>query len=897
MAEGALNKVAEGVIGQLGNLVVQEIGLLWGAKDDLEKLQKTVSAIKAVLLDAEEKQVQSHAIKDWVENLKDALYEADDVLDNFSTESLRREQMTRNKKAKKVRIFFSKSNQLAYGLKMAHNIKAIREKLDAINANRMEFHLVERVVETQVRSRMRETHYFVRADDVIGREDDKKVILKRLLDSNIEENVSILPIVGIGGLGKTTLAQLVFNHEEIQKHFEKKLWVCISDDFDVRIIVEKILECAKGKKQEENLAMNTLVNELEKEIDGKRYLLVLDDVWNDDSLKWDDLKGLLLNGARGSRILVTTRGKNVAEVAKTIEPYFLSGLNEEESWSLFRQKAFEKGQEPENLRIREIGKEIVGRCRGIPLAIKTIGSILYFKKTEEDWLSFKNNEFSKVDQKENDILPTLRLSYDHLPSNLNLKQCFAYCSLFPKDYMFNKKTLIQQWMAQGFIKLSAENQCIEDVGHEYFMDLLWRSFFQEVEEDDWGNIKFKIHDLMHDLAISVAGLENRTCGINGETVAEKTHHVSFGINLSSSSQIPNSLSKACRMRTFLLPNQSLRISKQKVWERSTCDAFFSSFKFLRLLDLNHTGISNVPYSIGKLKHLRYLDLSHNKNIKMLPNSITRLHNLQTLKLSWCRALKELPRDFYKLVNLRHLVIDCCFNLSHMPRGLEQLTNLQTLSNFVLSKKSDSVSGLTRVLKELHGLRGDLEILDLRHGKDGALEPNILKEKHLQNLTLFWLIEDVDEADVGYDEMSLEALQPHPNLKRLCIRNNGGGTFPSWLPSLTNLVRLVLINQKKWQHLPSLVSFPSLKYIYLESLDSLENISEMEWQSLSRLSSLILITLPNLVSIPVGIQHITTLQSLCIMDCPISLERCKRETGEDWPKIAHIPSLEGDLYGL
>uniref|UniRef100_A0A2N9FC35 Rx N-terminal domain-containing protein n=1 Tax=Fagus sylvatica TaxID=28930 RepID=A0A2N9FC35_FAGSY len=559
MAEGALNKVAEGVIGQLGNLVVQEIGLLWGAKDDLEKLQKTVSAIKAVLLDAEEKQVQSHAIKDWVENLKDALYEADDVLDNFSTESLRREQMTRNKKAKKVRIFFSKSNQLAYGLKMAHNIKAIREKLDAINANRMEFHLVERVVETQVRSRMRETHYFVRADDVIGREDDKKVILKRLLDSNIEENVSILPIVGIGGLGKTTLAQLVFNHEEIQKHFEKKLWVCISDDFDVRIIVEKILECAK--------------------------------------------------------------------------------------------------------------------------------------------------------------------------------------------------------------------------------------------------------------------------------------------------------------------------------------------------DLNHTGISNVPYSIGKLKHLRYLDLSHNKNIKMLPNSITRLHNLQTLKLSWCRALKELPRDFYKLVNLRHLVIDCCFNLSHMPRGLEQLTNLQTLSNFVLSKKSDSVSGLTRVLKELHGLRGDLEILDLRHGKDGALEPNILKEKHLQNLTLFWLIEDVDEADVGYDEMSLEALLPHPNLKRLCIRNNGGGTFPSWLPSLTNLVRLVLINQKKWQHLPSLVSFPSLKYIYLESLDSLENISEMEWQSLSRLSSLILITLPNLVSIPVGIQHITTLQSLCIMDCPISLERCKRETGEDWPKIAHIPSLEGDLYGL
>uniref|UniRef100_A0A2N9G5H1 Disease resistance protein RGA3 n=1 Tax=Fagus sylvatica TaxID=28930 RepID=A0A2N9G5H1_FAGSY len=545
-------KVAEGVIGQLGNLARQEIGLLWGVKDDLEKLQNTVSTIKAVLLDAEEKQVQSHAIKDWVENLKDALYEADDVLDDFSTESLRRELMTRNKKAKKVRIFFSKSNQLAYGLKMAHNIKAIREKLDAINANRMEFHLVERVVETQVRSRMRETHYFVRADDVIGREDDKKVILERLLDSNIEENVSILPIVGIGGLGKTTLAQLVFNHEEIQKHFEKKLWVCISDDFDVKIIVEKILECAKGKKQEENLAMNTLVNDLQKEIDGKRYLLVLDDVWNDDSLKWDDLKGLLLNGARGSRILVTTRGKKVAE---------------------------------------------------------------------------------------------------------------------------------------------------------------------------------------------------------------------------------------------------------------------------------------------------------------------------------------------------------CHELSHMPRGLEKLTNLQTLSKFVLSKKTGSVSGLNRVLKELHGLRGELTISNLRHGKDGLLESNILKEKHLQILILRWLEEDVDEADVGYDEMSLEALQPHPNLKRLCIWNNGGVRFPSWLPLLTNLVRLALYNQKKWRHLPSLVNFPSLEYFALESLDSLENISEMEWQSLSRLCKLSLVALPNLVSIPMGIQHITTLQILWISECPISLERCKRETGEDWPKIAHIPSLGGDLSRL
>ena len=142
-----------------------------------------------------------------------------------------------------------------------------------------------------------------------------------LLDSNIEENASILPIVGIGGVGKTTLAQLVFNEEKMQKHFDKKLWLFVSDDFDVKIIVEKILESAKGKKLE-NLEMNTLINDLQKEIDGKRYLLVLDDVWNDDSQKWDSLKSLLLSGERGSRILVTTREEKVAKISKTIEHTF-----------------------------------------------------------------------------------------------------------------------------------------------------------------------------------------------------------------------------------------------------------------------------------------------------------------------------------------------------------------------------------------------------------------------------------------------------------------------------------------------------------------------------------------------------------------------------------------------
>ncbi|KAL4601015.1 hypothetical protein ACB092_11G241500 [Castanea dentata] len=940
MAEGVLFDVAKGIIEKAGNHAIQEIGLLWGVKDEIEKLRKTVSTIHAVLLDAEEQQYKNQ-VKEWLESLKDVIYDADNLLDDISTEALRREVMTRDKKAKEVRIFFSKSNQLAYGFKMGHKVREMRERLDTIAANR-KFLLEERLVETQVRYMARETHSFVHTDNVIGREKDREKIMRILLDANVEENVSILPIVGLGGLGKTTLAQLVFNDKNIKKHFERKMWVCVSDNFNVKIIVEKILESAKNKKLE-TLGMDTLIIDLKKEIDEKRYLLVLDDVWNEDPKKWLSLTDILKSGARGSKILVTTRSNKVAKITQTVPPYMLEGLNEKESWSLFKQMAFEKGQEPENSKFKEIGKEILKKCRGVPLAIRTIGSLLYFKNTEKEWLSFKDSELSNIPQEENDILPTLKLSYDHLPSYL--KQCFAYCCLFPKDYKIHKPTLIQMWMAQGFIRPLNQNQCLEDVGHEYIIDLLWRSFFQEVEKDERGNIlQFKMHDLMHDLAKLVAGSYSTTCNLKEEIIDEKNLHVSFGGQ--SQLQIPSSLFRASRIRTFMLQG------KVKSLDESIYVTIVASFKFIRLLDLHHMDIRTVPSSIGKLKHLRYLDLSDN-SIRMLPNSITRLHNLQTLKLFECHSITKLPSGFTKLVNLRLLEIN---TLTHIPRGWEQMTSLQALSVFKFEIKRNSglkdlqgsnelkfpklqeislynyegvkfpnwMSSLTTLvefrledsnkcqhlppleqlpnLKQWQGFKS-LQSLEITRCPNLISLPegiNVLTS--LQRLDIWFCpkLKSLPEGIQGLTSLQTLEIWHCPKLKSL----------PEGIQGLTSLQTLEIWDCPKLKSLPEgiqgLTSLQTLRIWHCPKLKSLPEGIQDIWdcpklkslpegiQGLTSLHTLDIWDCPKLKSLPKGIQGLTSLNTLQITSCPILLKRCERETGKDWPKIAHIPNLKGDL---
>lgn len=857
MAERVLVNIVGQIIGWLGSAAAQEFGSIWDVGDELQDLNNTLSTITALLLDAEDQQLHSHRVRNWLERLEDVVYHVDDLLDEFSTDQALQQHnvMHRNRSVTKVRTFFSASNQLVSRRKMALKVKKLRKTLDKIAVDRRDFHLeaLPHEIGSQHSSSYRDTHSSVLEENVIGREADKMAIIKLVLDtkSGIEENVSVIPIIGIGGIGKTALAQLIFNDQRLEDHFDLKIWVWVSADFDVKLLVEKIITsgtyiCPK------DLEMEQLRRRLHGKLNKKRYLLVLDDVWNEELEKWESLRDLLVKDAKECRILVTTRSEKVAKLVGTVEPYHLEILDEDKSWSLFKKMAFGQEQEPADCKTMEIGKKIVKKCGGIPLAIRAIGGMLHFKNPETEWSPFVQKELLEISQTgnlDNMVLQTLRLSYDHLPSYL--KHCLAYCSLFPKGHRINVEMLIHLWMAQGFIKSLDPSQDLEDIGRECFMELLWRCFFQEVEREDvLGNIKTcKMHDLMHDLAIIMAGKKCAMVGSNRGAIQKESRHLSFHFHLDSFNKIPTSWTQAKRIRSILLPSQSFR-AIDEVFAKSFCEAITSNFKFLRMLELKKSGIKIVPESVGELKHLRYLDLSVNWDLQTLPNSITKLFNLQTLKLNHCR-LKELPRDIKKLVNLRHLEIREN-RLTRKPSGLCQLSKLRTLSQFVLSKESNcSAEEELNELGGLNNLRGLLEIKNLRHGMESK-GANFKDKHHLHSLHLHWGVLGVGGGAPGTVDhgMTLEGLRSIPNLRELKLEHYKGVEFPSWIPfSFTNLVKLEFRDCVNCQHLPLLNEFPYLRMLKLENMPSLEYIVSNHDLSItltmSSLRNLELYYLPNL----------------------------------------------------
>ncbi|XP_074313181.1 putative disease resistance protein RGA3 [Silene latifolia] len=684
----------------------------------------------------------------------------------------------------------------------------------------------------------------------VGRDDEVSDTIHRLLDST--ENVGFLTIVGIGGLGKTTLAKHVFNDTRIVSEYPVRFWVCVADQggapLDVKGILLKILESVECKIDEKS-TIEHLTSEYRRNLAGKKCLLVLDDIWTENASEWNKLKELLMISGSGSRIIATTRSKETARIigiGTHTDMVELEGLSKENSWRLFEMVAFKEGSSrPSNF--VAIGERIVEKCNNVPLAIKVLGTLLYDQPINK-WQSFETNGFAGICRSDNEVMSILKFSYDNLEPSV--KSCFAYCALFPKDFVIKKEMILNLWEAQGFIVPFHEGQSIENAAEEHFSILAKRCFFKDVMKNEYGEVEsFKIHDLMYDLAQKVSG--NEMCIVNSNThkLENGVRHVFLATNNIQDTHIPES-----KIRSFLwFENTGTGSDNEMV---NHVENLAKSWECLRALALKRLPI--LPDTIGNLLHLRYLNLA-NTSIQNLPNSIVRLYNLQTLNLNSCEKLKEWPKNFSKLVNLRHLYIDNCHELKCMPLDMSKMSNLRGLTRFVV--KDESKKGMQRVgqLKDLKALAmnlaGRISIIFRLNFKSAEVydwEGSCMEDaEHLNDMKLHFggrihlslslFFRQLEEMGAT-EESVIEKLKPHPNLRKFELQwykgekiGSWGTLKDNWATCLPNLVRIVLRRCDRLQQLPLLSKLLHLKHLHFYELPELKYM-EVEVKSKDGLES-------------------------------------------------------------
>ncbi|KAH7689316.1 P-loop containing nucleoside triphosphate hydrolase protein [Dioscorea alata] len=608
---------------------------------------------------------------------------------------------------------------------------------------------------------------------IYGRNDEIQRLIEFLTGPNVNNgNVSVVPIVGMGGIGKSTLAQFTFNNREIKNYFDKKAWICVSNHFDRYRITKEMLHVISPNVQCCSTSnLDFLERELQRHLTGKKFLLVLDDIWSDE---WQWLLAPLQSSqAQVIKIIVTCRDPMVLRSMDERNKIILKGIDHQEYWSLFLNCAFVENN-PDNYsrKLHDIGRRMVKKLMGSPLAAKTVGKLLGRDLTEKHWNAVLESDLWKLKTDAHDIMPALALSYYHLPPHL--QPCFVYCSLMRYHY-FEMEELIYMWIANGYIHESGINsKTMHDIGEEYYHGLLAMGFFDKVD-----STKVKMHDLMHDLAQLVS--HGEICIYNrgkDEKLSKNVRHVYAQglIDLGLVCETNN-------LRTLVLKQvggMSPFLNRE-------------AFKRVRVLVIIDHNMQELPDDISHLKHLQYLDLLRT-SIKSIPESLCGLYQLRVLKLP--QYLLTLPSQVHSLINL------------------EILDTLNRKNGLMCTQ-----------LRNLNKLRGWLSIVSLEiiRNKKEATKVKLNERRHIKELNLHWNIDKVDRCKHVVQEEVLEGLQPYPNLEQLYIEGYMGSKTPSWLmtPALQKLQKLYLFKCRNWACLPAALGLlASLKILHLNDIGNI-----------------------------------------------------------------------------
>ncbi|XP_024318419.1 putative disease resistance protein At3g14460 isoform X1 [Brachypodium distachyon] len=648
-------------------------------------------------------------------------------------------------------------------------------------------------------------------DTLYGRRDLFEQTLKDIITTsatNSSEKFSVLPIVGPGGIGKTTFTQHLYNDKRIDEHFSVRVWICISTDFDVLKISQQILSRIEGSNNANQTSLDQLQISIAQNLKSKRFLIVFDDIWECTDQSWENLLAPFMKGeAKGSMVLVTTRFPFIAKMVKSINPIPLEGLEPDEFFTFFEAFVFE-GKEPEDYQhaLNDVARNIAKKLKGSPLAAKTVGRLLRKDLSREHWMGVLENNEWQNQKNDDDIMPSLRISYDYLP--FHLKKCFPYFALFPEDYSFRNLEITQFWIAIGVI----------DKDEKYMEELLDNGFLVK-GNDRWGE-HYVMHDLLHELSRSVSSQEclniSSSVSFRADAIPKSIRHLSITMEDRYEGTFRREMVKL-RSKIDIVNLRALMIFRaygeniDKILKET-----FKEIEGLRVLLVEMSSADSLPKNFSKLLHLRYLRVSSPYGLSemSLPSALPIFYHLIFLDLQDWRSSSNLPEHISRLVNLRHFIAKNELH-SNVPE-VGKLEQLQELKEFHVKK--ETLGFEMEELGKLTHLGGELCLRNLEKvaSKEEANKANLALKRSLKTLTLVW---GTDQAVAGATDV-VDGLQPHDNLRELAIEDHGGGVGPPcWLCHdipFKHLESLALAGVT-WGTLPPFGQLPYLKIIRLKNI--------------------------------------------------------------------------------
>ncbi|KAH7660093.1 P-loop containing nucleoside triphosphate hydrolase protein [Dioscorea alata] len=803
------------LVERLANVIEEKAIMVLGVKDELQRLRRRMERIARVLKDAEKRRIQDETVKGWVDELKDLMYDADDIIDLCMIQGTgllldvdHHSQLPESSTTASTRVcchfpLLSCVRSVPSRYEIADKIKSLNDRLTEISEDKDKFNFIISSKSSADAYVMNEASYGQSSSllepDVVGWDiKDATKSLVELLVFPHEQKCRLFAIVGMGGIGKTTLAQQIYNDPKINDAFVLHSWIWVSKSFTSRADLLKEIIRNTGGRYGESTTIAELQNILCDVLCGKSLFLVLDDIW--DVNIWNDLiKNPIGGKTTKCRVLVTTRDRNTGVKMGAIHIHNVNKLSLDSGWELLCKKVFTNNNTQDMQRLKDIGMKIVEKCDGLPVAIKAIASLLITKgQNKKEWENVLNSDAWTIKGLPEELQGAVYLSYEALPSAL--KHCFLYCALYPRGSKFHVEDLVCHWIAEGYIEAKGKAS-MEDVAKSYYMELICRSFLQP-DPNIVDMSRCTIHDLLRALA---------ECFVADESFSGDPQEVKSIESMKKWRRLTVTSNRENVSIPHLDCLRSLRL-----WTPPSLNTqVIGNLKHLRLLFLNGDKIENIPDSIGDLVHLRLLDLEHTC-IHNLPNSLGNLINLQFLFLNDCKWLRfhetplnYVPKGIGKLEHLHHvegLIIGDNGDDGEEGCKLEELQMLEKLSYLSVRNLEKSSSKSASVLSNRTHLR-ELELRCTPNYTDG----------HIQQ-------QEMDKIAQVFDELC-----PPPCLEDLLIDNFFGGRYPKWMSStsitiaLQELIYLVLINCSNCPQLPQLGQLPHLKHLRIEGAAAVVSI--------------------------------------------------------------------------